>query len=65
MDLTGIFKNKYQINGKDWVRRLEPEDLQVFIDIGLKATDFGRLGGIANAETCKRDKHGKFTRKDS
>ena len=46
-----LFKSKYPVlEGKDWVRRIEAEDLAVFVDIGLKANDHGRLGGQAVAE---------------
>lgn len=43
-----LFRNKYpSLRGKAWVKALEPEDLQVFIDIGLQACEHGRLGGLA------------------
>ena len=46
MNYPGIFKARYpSLHGKDWVRNISTEDLQVFIDIGLAATDHGRLGG--------------------
>jgi hypothetical protein len=53
--LPNLFKARYPIlRGKDWVRRIEPEDLRVFVDIGLKANDHGKQGGRALVE-----KHGK------
>lgn len=49
--LPGLFKNKYPtLSGFDWVRTIEPEDLRVFVDIGLRANDHGRLGGQALAK---------------
>ena len=46
MDYSGLFKARYpSLSGKDWVRNISTEDLQVFIDIGLASADHGRLGG--------------------
>ena len=37
-EYTGIFKAKYGIlQGKAWIRSLDPEDLRVFIEMGFKA----------------------------
>ena len=33
--------------GRDWIRKIDDEDLAVFIDIGLSAAEHGRLGGKA------------------
>lgn len=57
-----LFKNKYPtLRGRDWVRRLPDEDLQVFIDLGMRAWDYGRVGGRARAATATRDWQGRFT----
>ena len=46
MRYPGIFKSRYpSLHGKDWVRNISTEDLQVFIDLGLCAAEHGRLGG--------------------
>lgn len=45
MNFPNLFNSRYSLQGRDWVRLLEPEDLRVFVDIGLKAMDHGRLGG--------------------
>ena len=46
MRYSGLFKARYSsLHGKDWIRNISTEDLQVFIDIGLSASDHGRLGG--------------------
>lgn len=52
----GLFKNRYgdQLKGHDWPRLLDPDDLRVLVDIGLRAADHGKLGGRALV-----DKHGK------
>lgn len=64
-DYSGIFTAKYgELHGKDWIRHVEPEDRAVLVDIGLKATDYGKKGGIARAETAKRDSRGRFARAD-
>ena len=58
-----LFKSRYQLAGRrDWIRVLDPEDLIVFIRIGLAAADYGRLGGRARAATAKRDNRGRFTK---
>lgn len=46
MMYQGLFKSRYpSLHGKDWIRNISTEDLQVFIDIGQSASDHGRLGG--------------------
>lgn len=58
---NGIFKSKYSpLSGKDWLRKIDPDDLAVFVHIGQAATEFGRLGGTARAATAKRDYRGRF-----
>lgn len=52
-----LFKNRYPqstFQGKDWIRNVDPEDLQAFADIGSEASDRGRKGG--NALVQKRGK---------
>ena len=64
-DLAGVFRKKYpQLKGEDWVRRLEPEDLEFFIHIGLAAGNYGSLGGKARAKQAKRDYRGRFIREE-
>jgi len=46
---TGIFKARYTLKGRAWIRDLSPEDLQVFINIGMQAWDYGRLGGLSHS----------------
>lgn len=51
-----LFKARYgELHGRDWLRDIHPEDLEVFIDIGLQATDHGRLGGEALVEQKGKD----------
>lgn len=58
-----LFKNKYpELRGKDWIRHIEPDDRQVFIEIGMKAWDYGRVGGLARARTARRDSRGRFAK---
>lgn len=57
-----LFKDYPDRKGKDWVRRLPKEELKVFISIGLKAADFGKLGGAARAKSAKRDRRGRFAK---
>ena len=45
-----LFKNRYpELKGRDWIRSIDPDDLQVFVHIGLEAADHGKLGGKATA----------------
>ena len=50
-----LFKCKYALHGHDWVRRIEPDDLRVFVDIGLQANEHGRQGGRALVTKRGRD----------
>jgi hypothetical protein len=46
MMYLNLFKNKYSVlKGKDWVRRIEPEDRAVFVSIGMEANLHGVIGG--------------------
>ena len=64
METSGIFKRKYQsLRGSDWIRTIDPEDIQVFVDLGNQANDHGRMGGKARSATARRIK-GKFVRAD-
>jgi len=64
-EFKGIFKQRYQLKGRDWVKLLEPEDYEAFIRMGLAATEYGRKGGRIRAEKGKRDKRGRFTKNDN
>ena len=64
MNARGIFKQKYgELKGRDWARRLEPDDRKVLSEIGQEAHMYGYLGGKARAQTARRV-NGKFTRAD-
>jgi hypothetical protein len=61
-----IFKSRYpELKGKDWIKRIEEEDLKAFIHIGFAHSDYGRLGGKKRASTAKRDNRGRFTKESS
>lgn len=62
IDLTGVFKNRYELKGQDWVRSLPEEDRKFFVHIGMMHNDYGRMGGIARAKTGARDERGRFKR---
>lgn len=66
MDTKGIFKRKYGegLQGRDWIKAIEPEDRALLIEIGMRAMEWGRLGGTARASTAKRDVRGHFSRED-
>lgn len=59
----GLFAGRYDLRGRDWVRRLEPDDLQVFIELGMSYNLHGRLGGLARAVKATRDSRGRFAKK--
>ncbi len=62
MIYPNLFKQKYQLKGKNWVKTIEPDDLKVFIDIGMRFNDYGRMGGKVRGKTGKRDRRGRFTK---
>lgn len=45
-----LFKLRYVLRGKAWVRDIEPEDLRVFVSIGAEHHEHGRMGGRAIAD---------------
>lgn len=45
MNYPGIFKARYNLKGKDWVRKIDPEDRKVFVSIGAEAHLHGVIGG--------------------
>lgn len=59
----GLFLQKYPVlRGQDWIRRVDTEDLQVFVDIGRQANDTGRMGGRAIVEQRGKDHMQKIGR---
>jgi hypothetical protein len=63
-ELTGLFKARYSLRGRDWIRRIDPDDQRVLIEIGLRHADFGRMGGQARARSGKRGSNGRFIKDD-
>lgn len=62
----GLFKSRYTaLQGRDWLRRVDPDDLQAFIAIGMEYHDHGRTGGKARAQAAKRDARGRFAREET
>lgn len=58
-----LFKSRYPaLRGGAWIKTVAPDDLKAFVYLGLKHADFGRMGGIARAATCKRDTRGRFAK---
>lgn len=63
MKYPNLFKSRYVIlQGKDWIRRIESDDIKAFVRLGLEESQYGRLGGQARAKTGKRDKKGRFVK---
>lgn len=65
MNYPGIFKGKYgdQLRGKTWLKAIDPQDAQVFVQIGHEAGQHGKIGGQARAAGAKRDGRGRFLSK--
>ena len=59
-DYRGMFKRRYPLQGKTWLRDIPPEDRAIFAQIGREYHGYGHLGGIARAKTAKRDEKGRF-----
>lgn len=58
-----LFKNRYPVlKGSDWIKRIDPEDKQVFVSLGMKHNDYGRMGGKHRGKFGLRDKRGRFTK---
>lgn len=47
MTYPDLFKSYRPLKGRDWLRTIQPEDLQAFVMIGFRESDFGRKGGRA------------------
>ena len=57
---NNYFKEKYNLTGKDWINRIDPEDKKAIIHSLNQKNGYGHLGGKARAETGKRDSNGRF-----
>lgn len=56
----GYFKQQYQLEGSDWLRRVSDEDRRAFSHIGRSRGEYGRKGGQARAANARRDHLGRF-----
>lgn len=59
-----LFCNYHPLRGRDWLRRIPPEDRAVFSHLGMIAHDYGRQGGEVRARTAKRDERGRFRKEE-
>jgi hypothetical protein len=60
-NLTGYFTSNYgPLIGSDWIRRLPDYEQRAFSYIGRMSAGHGKLGGIARANTAKRQSNGRF-----
>lgn len=60
-EMTGYFKRTYgPLTGRNWLKTLPPEEIQAFSHVGFVEGDYGRSGGIARAQTARRDWKGRF-----
>ena len=61
MQYPALFKRRYpRLKGKDWIRRIDPDDRRAFVQIGLLATENGHKGGKARAASATRDEKGRI-----
>lgn len=55
-----LFKSRYGcLKGRDWLRSIDANDRQAFIEIGMTYNLHGHLGGLARA-AAPRDSRGRF-----
>lgn len=55
MKYPDLFKSRYpKLQGRDWVKHIDPEDRRVFVELGLSETNFGKSGGQVTVK-----KHGR------
>lgn len=59
-DYQGMFKRRFQLRGKDWLRGIPAEERLIFCEIGRVYNGNGHLGGVERARTAKRDRRGRF-----
>ena len=58
-----LFKNRYpELQGSDWIKRIDPEDKKVFVSLGMSHNGYGRKGGLQRGKFGLRDKRGRFTK---
>lgn len=63
MIYPNMFHSVYEkLEGRDWIRRVSPEDRRIFVERGLAHAQWGKLGGIARAKTALRDRRGRFAK---
>jgi hypothetical protein len=62
MTYPNLFKSRYILKGKDWIKSISEEDKRAFIQIGFKHSDYGRKGGLHRAKFGKRDGKGRFVK---
>ncbi len=62
----GIVIARYELHGRDWLRRITAEDRKVIADLGRSQTpdEFHSLGGKARVQKALRDKRGRFIKKE-
>lgn len=47
MTYPDLFQAYRPLKGRDWLKNIPPEDLQVFVNIGFRESEYGRKGGRA------------------
>lgn len=60
-DLRGIIKRRYPVlRGRDWIKSLDSDDRDAFLDQVRAAGRYGVMGGVARSSRAKRDSRGRF-----
>ena len=63
MMYPNLFKQKYgKLSGRSWIKSIEPDDVRVFVRIGMEHHNYGKMGGCKRAKTAKRDEKGRFSK---
>lgn len=60
-ELEGYFIQNYgPLKGRDWLRRLPKWERSALSRVAWSASDYGKSGGVARAQTALRDRRGRF-----
>ena len=58
------FKTKYNLRGRDWIRRIDPEDRQALTHLAFECSEYGKRGGRVRASKAARDSRGRFVKEN-
>ena len=51
MKYPNLFHSRYtELSGRDWIKKIEPEEIQAFARLGFQESGYGKKGGVALAK---------------